>query len=96
MKLRGLFERSTDGERLIGYDRGITHLRSGQGVARPQTEIGPASEVAIATAQLEAVFDRDSREMRVGHEPHGGLCLQQRIDELEVPGPRFRDPCRGP
>jgi len=52
---------------------GSRHELSAQRVAGPEAEIGPAREVTIATAELEAVLDSDGGEVRIGHEPHRGL-----------------------
>jgi len=70
-----------------------TAIWSGQRVAGPQAAIGPASEVAIAAGELEAVLDGDGGEVGVGHEPHRGLRPEQCLEDIEVPRPGLRYPC---
>ena len=50
------------------------------GVAGTEAEIGPASEVTITARQLQAVHDRDAREMRVGDEANRGLRSEQCVE----------------
>jgi transcriptional regulator with XRE-family HTH domain len=72
--------------------RRLADRLSAQRIAAAQAEVGPAREVTIAAGELEAVLEGDGGEMGVGHEPHGGLRAEQRLEDVQMPRPRFRNP----
>jgi len=74
----------------------VTAAGSGQGVARSETECRPSREVMITAAELQAVFDRDRREVGIGHEARGRLRVEHAFEELQVARTRLGGPGAGP
>ena len=70
----------------------VATVQSCQRIAGPQAEVGPAREITIAAAELEAVLDRDGGEVGIGHQPRRGLWAEQRLEYVEVPRAGLRYP----
>ena len=46
----------------------------------------------ITAAEFEAVFDRDGRQVGIGHQARGRLRVEQAFEELQVARTRFGGP----